>query len=199
MKKDYDTLTKEIPEFSKYDFDLFKKIREVIASRVFDINIKGKINKAFVPYADLLNHRNNPQTYWNFDDKIDSFIIKGVADIKKGEEIFDSYGRKPNHLLLLNYGFTIINNSANEIIVDLVLNKNYPYFEEKISYKKISFKNPITTELKLEILHNLCSIDKTAKFIGNYNDSIKGNLYTDKVIGNISYCFGLIKEKNTEY
>ena len=48
-------------------------------------------------------------------------------------------------------------------------------------------------------MHNLCSIDKTAKFIGSYNDSIKDNLYTEKVIGNISYCFGLIKEKNTEY
>lgn len=69
----------------------------------------------------------------------------------------------------------------------------------KISYKNINYKNPITTEFKLEILYNLCAIDKTAKFTGTYNNSIKDNLYTEKVIGNIRYCFGLVKDKKTNY
>ena len=68
----------------------------------------------------------------------------------------------------------------------------------KISYKNINYKNPITTEFKLEVLHNLCVIDKTAKFIGDYNNSIKDSLYTEKVIGNISYCFGLVKDKKKQ-
>ena len=138
VKKDYDILTKEIPELSKYDFNLFKKIREVVGSRLFDFYVKGKITKAFVPYADLLNHKKYAQTVWNYDDKINSFFIKGKADIKKGEEVFDSYGRKPNHVFLLYYGFIEeINNPENEIIIDIIQNKSYPYFKEKISFKKI--------------------------------------------------------------
>ena len=48
-------------------------------------------------------------------------------------------------------------------------------------------------------MYNLCAIDKTAKFTGTYNNSIKDNLYTEKVIGNIRYCFGLVKDKKTNY
>lgn len=42
MKEDYDLLVKVIPGYSKYDFNLFKKMREVISSRVFGVTIKGK-------------------------------------------------------------------------------------------------------------------------------------------------------------
>jgi len=69
----------------------------------------------------------------------------------------------------------------------------------KISYKEIKYKNPITTKLKLEILNNLCCIDKTAKLIGDYNNITKNNLYTEKIVGNINYCFGLIKDTKTKY
>ena len=42
MKENYDLLIKIIPGYSKYDYNLFKKMREVISSRVFGITIKGK-------------------------------------------------------------------------------------------------------------------------------------------------------------
>ena len=61
-----------------------------------------------------------------------------MDNIKKGEEVFDSYGTRSNYEFLLNYGFTEgINNPENEIIIDFVQNKSYPYFKEKISFKKI--------------------------------------------------------------
>lgn len=51
----------------------------------------------------------------------------------------------------------------------------------------------------MQVLHNLCNIDRTAKFIGKYDNTIKDNLYTEKVIGNSTYCLGFIKDKKTGY
>ena len=42
FEEDYDLLTNIIPGYTKYDFNLFKKMREVISSRVFGVTIKGK-------------------------------------------------------------------------------------------------------------------------------------------------------------
>lgn len=131
-----------------------------------------------------------------YDKNLKNDNIMFIIENKKGK-------KKLSFIQTIYYAYnflhlTGINYDSNK---NLKTAKNFysNLLKGKISYKKISFKNPITTELKLEILHNLCSIDKTAKFIGNYSDSIKDNLYTEKVIGNISYCFGLIKDKNTEY
>ena len=134
MKEDYDLLINVIPGYSKYDYNLFKKMREVISSRVFGVTIKGKKNDIIAPYADMLNHKRPRQTHWNFDDACNSFVIKGSANVKKGEEVFDSYGIKCNSRFLLNYGFTVENNEDNEFKIILILNESSPYFKEKMAY-----------------------------------------------------------------
>jgi histone-lysine N-methyltransferase SETD3 len=134
MKEDYDLLTNVIPGYSKYDFNLFKKMREVISSRVFGVTIKGKKNDIIAPYADMLNHKRPRQTHWNFDDASNSFIIKGVSNVKKGQEVFDSYGIKCNSRFLLNYGFTVENNEDNEYKIILNLNETSPLFKEKMEF-----------------------------------------------------------------
>lgn len=82
-------------------------------------------------------------------------------------------------------------------------NKSIDFYQNllrsKIPENSINFKNSITTKLKLQVLHNLCNIDRTAKFIGNYDNTIKDNLYTEKVIGNSTYCLGFVKDKKTGY
>ncbi len=134
MKEDYDLLINVIPGYSKYDYNLFKKMREVISSRVFGVTIKGKKNDIIAPYADMLNHKRPRQTHWNFDDACNSFVIKGAANVKKGEEVFDSYGIKCNSRFLLNYGFTVEDNEDNEFKIILILNESSPYFKEKMAY-----------------------------------------------------------------
>ena len=134
MKEDYDLLVSTIPGYSKYDFDLFKKMREVISSRVFGVTIKGKKNDIIAPYADMLNHKRPRQTHWNFDDNSNSFVIKGVMNVKKGQEVFDSYGIKCNSRFLLNYGFTVENNENNEYKIILTLNETSPLFKEKMLF-----------------------------------------------------------------
>ena len=133
MKKDYDTLVNEIPGYSKYDFNLFKKMKEVVGSRVFGVKINGIRDTIIAPFADLLNHKNYAHTYWNYDDKSTSFFIKGISNIQKGSEVFDSYGFKSNKMFLLYYGFTVSNNSYNKFRIDLILNDTYPYIEEKMA------------------------------------------------------------------
>ena len=134
MKEDYDLLTNIIPGYTKYDFNLFKKMREVISSRVFGVTIKGKKNDIIAPYADMLNHKRPRQTHWNFDDESNSFIIRGVSNVKKGQEVFDSYGIKCNSRFLLNYGFTVENNEDNEFKIILILNESSPLFKEKMIF-----------------------------------------------------------------
>ena len=125
-------------------------MREVISSRVFGVTIKGKKNDIIAPYADMLNHKRPRQTQWNFDDTSNSFMIKGANKIKKGDEVFDSYGIKCNSRFLLNYGFTFENNKDNEFKILLILNESSPYFKEKMAYfcaKNISKKFSLVINL----------------------------------------------------
>lgn len=69
----------------------------------------------FVAYADMLNHRRPRQTTWTYTDEKQGFIIEAMEDIKRGEQVYDSYGKKCNSRFLLNYGFINLNNDANEV------------------------------------------------------------------------------------
>ena len=162
MKEDYDLLTNVIPGYSKYDYDLFRKMREVISSRVFGVTIKGKKNDIIAPYADMLNHKRPRQTHWNYDDTCNAFVIKGVSNVKKGDEVFDSYGIKCNSRFLLNYGFTVENNEDNEFKIILILNESSPYFKEKMEY--LGGKN-YTKKFSLVLNHSDAKIVQFFSFL----------------------------------
>ena len=63
-----------------------------------------------VPYLDLLNHSDKYNTWWYYDDKRKGFVCYAVRDIKKGEEITDSYGKHDNVYLYSVYGFVLKDN-----------------------------------------------------------------------------------------
>lgn len=99
--------------------------------------------------ADLLNHRNNLQTTWTYDNDRHSFTITAVEDINEGEEIYDSYGSKCNHRFLLNYGFVNGNNEEhNEYVMNINLNNNDPYYDLKRSMTK---KHVTEKEFKIKM------------------------------------------------
>ena len=54
------------------------------------------------------------QTSWYYTDDRRGFVIEALEDIKRGEQVFDSYGKKCNTRFLLNYGFINLDNDANE-------------------------------------------------------------------------------------
>jgi histone-lysine N-methyltransferase SETD3 len=86
----------------------------------------------FVPYADMLNHRRPRQTSWKYCNKKDGFIIEANEDIKRGEEVMDSYGKKCNSRFLLNYGFIVLNNDANEYPLRLACDLSDPNYSAKV-------------------------------------------------------------------
>jgi histone-lysine N-methyltransferase SETD3 len=72
----------------------------------------------------MLNHRKPKQTSWMYSDEKEGFIIETDEDIGRGEMVFDSYGRKCNSRFLLNYGFILDDNDANEVAITVAGNYN---------------------------------------------------------------------------
>ena len=93
----------------------------MVCSRIFGIDIEGVKTDGFVPYADMLNHKRPRQTSWTYTDDREGFIIEALEDIKRGDQIYDSYGKKCNTRFLLNYGFINLDNDANEFPLTIEL------------------------------------------------------------------------------
>ena len=129
--QDYNTLCESIEEYKNFSYESFLKVRMIVASRIFGVKIKNKKSDVLAPYADMLNHRKPKQTYWNYEDESEAFIISATSPIKKGEEVFDSYGKKCNSRFLLNYGFTLEDNEDNEYKMTLYINKLWKKFSLK--------------------------------------------------------------------
>jgi hypothetical protein len=91
-------------------YDTYLRFRILVGSRIFGYVKYGNETSGIVPYIDLLNHSETPNTTWYFDDDLDSFVLASTKFIAKGEELCDNYGVKNNIELLLYYGFTIKSN-----------------------------------------------------------------------------------------
>lgn len=79
-----------------------------------------------MPLADCLNHT-NVATRYDFDvDKNDMFRLypSGSNSYAAGSEVFNSYGRRSNFQLLLDYGFALERNEWD--VVDIELPKDRP-------------------------------------------------------------------------
>ena len=67
--------------------------------------------------------------------------------------------------------------------------------DKRLSSDAFSFAPGGTTELKLSILPQVMQIHLNAKMVGDY-DSSKAFLFTKKLIGNIVFCLGFVKDTN---
>ena len=52
-------------------------------------------NKACVAfgYCSIINHSDNPNAMWQYNESLDSLVVVAIKPIKKGEEILHSYGQ----------------------------------------------------------------------------------------------------------
>lgn len=137
----------------------------VLASRAFpyivvDPNTK-KLHKAFlIPVLDLLNHKNDTEVSWHLHDEyITASTAEKPCNMKKGMELYNNYGSKPDYQLLLGYGFVPANNEhdlatlslkVDQKVVDGAL-KFGVKLPEGASAKGINFeltmKNPLPKNL----------------------------------------------------
>ena len=129
---DYNLICLEVPEFAQFPIEEYSQVRMMICSRVFGFNIEGEKAEGLVPYADMLNHKMPRQTSWNYSNTLKGFIIVADAGIKKGDQVYDSYGNKCNNRFLLNYGFVNLNNEAdNEVALTVTLAADDKLTEQK--------------------------------------------------------------------
>ena len=131
IQEDYGTICRAVPEYSQFPIEEFSKVRMAVSSRIFGMVIDSEKTDGFVPLADMLNHRRPRQTSWNYDQDKGGFIIEALENIKRGEEVLDSYGKKCNSRFLLNYGFINRNNDANEYPFKVVLTEKHEGFAVK--------------------------------------------------------------------
>lgn len=131
IKTDYELLCKEIPEYEEFPLLEYSQCRMMVSSRIFGIQVNGNKTDGFVGYADMLNHKRPRQTSWTYSDEHEGFIIEAVEDIKRGEQVFDSYGKKCNSRFFLNYGFINLNNDANEVPIKVYYNDDDQYLQMK--------------------------------------------------------------------
>src|SRR5690348_9382406 len=80
----------------------------------------------------MLNHKRPKQTSWYYSNEHEGFIIESLEDIPRGEQVYDSYGRKCNSRFFLNYGFINMNNDANEV----ALKVTYDPHDDQLSMKE---------------------------------------------------------------
>jgi len=115
-----------------------------------------------VPYLDLINHSDKNNTHWFYDDNKEGYFLLAERDIKKNEEITDSYGKYCNSVLYTTYGFVIPGNINNDRLyvkinkeiarLDLsFFNDSIFYIFDKYDYNKVDF-NEIKNNA-LEVLY----------------------------------------------
>lgn len=131
IQTDYNMITTEVPEFKQFSLKEYSEMRMMVCSRIFGITIEGVKTDGFVAYADMLNHQRPKETQWSYTDDREGFIIEAQEDIKRGQQVYDSYGKKCNTRFLLNYGFINLNNDANEFPLVVRLKPEDPLFEQK--------------------------------------------------------------------
>jgi protein-histidine N-methyltransferase len=73
-----------------------------------------------------------------------------MDDIKRGDEVYDSYGKKCNSRFLLNYGFINLNNDANEFPFKIYYNP-----EDTLVNVKKEMINDLADFKKFRVVDNL--------------------------------------------
>lgn len=107
-------LEQQIQEFKKEEreshVDNYLYLRSLVASRCF----ADGDTEYMVPFADMLNHSNDPNVEWEFKD--DHFIMRTMCPVKVTDELFDFYGPKSNYEAFLHYGFIPLNNTKLDVV-----------------------------------------------------------------------------------
>jgi len=141
IETDFSAICSIAPEFASVcTMDEFKWARMCVCSRNFGLVVNGLRTAALVPYADMLNHYRPRETKWQFDNILQGFTIVSMQGIAAGMQVYDSYGQKCNHRFLLNYGFSVENNTEpdgfcpNEVPLLLQLHQTDVLYEFKCSY-----------------------------------------------------------------
>lgn len=79
--------------------------RLVVGSRTFRVTMGGRPGIALVPAVDCLNHAEEPDVGWAWDDRMCAFHAWTLREVRAGEALCNSYGYLTNGRSLFSYGF----------------------------------------------------------------------------------------------
>lgn len=131
--------------------DDFLEALFILQSRFFMVPIESQkiLENMLVPYADLINHSNEPNATYEYSEEEGRLgvIIRATADISAGQEVTIAYGPdKSNEVLLKQYGF--ITDSAyfsgENLKLKLRLSNDDPLLAKKmeaLSETQVSFRD----------------------------------------------------------
>jgi histone-lysine N-methyltransferase SETD3 len=156
---EYENICKHAPEFRQYTHKEFVWARLAVITRIFGLVINGNKTDGLVPMADMLNHKrprdskgdddgNHSETSWTFDDKRNAFTITSLKALNRGDQIYDSYGRKCNSRFFVNYGFSLEENEDNQAVIPLSIPQTDPHFQMKLRFLG---GHPSSTKRKFQI------------------------------------------------
>ena len=83
-----------------------------------------------VPFLDLINHSDNNNTYWYYEDLNMGYTLIAGRDIEQNEEIVDLYGKYHNSYLYITYGFVIPGNKYHEYVNINIKGESYRLHED---------------------------------------------------------------------
>lgn len=108
----------EVFPSSEFTFERFRIAYYATCTRAFGKRLEWS---ALVPFADCLNHANVQTKYdYNVDGNgLFRLFPTGSNCYAKGDEVFNSYGRRKNDSLLIDYGFAMLDNEWEQFVVDV--------------------------------------------------------------------------------
>ena len=110
IKFQYDTLYEHLPGFKETGWTLEDFGWAVLMrnSRIFECNYEGTKTEAFNPIIDIFNHNHVPNAHYTFNNEtqmMETWVKQENKQINRGQEIFQSYGKKDNGTIFSFYGF----------------------------------------------------------------------------------------------
>ena len=144
-----------------------------------------------VPYLDLLNHDNNFNTWFFYDEKREGFSLYAIRNIEKKEEIKISYGKLNNLYLYSIYGFTIKDNIYRANINIKLFGKKITLFpnNKEAQVKKIMklYKDIDKIKLIKEIKQALNNrLNEYQNILDKFNNDININNICNELITTVN-------------
>ena len=128
IKRDGETRVLVDFDTSEFTYELYEFAWMTIQARAFGRRLPWT---AIVPFADCLNH-SNVQVRYDYDKVPNTFRMypNGANSYAQGCEVFNSYGRRTNRFLMIEYGFAILHNEWETTEIAVSFSSKHPFYRK---------------------------------------------------------------------